>query len=192
MPPFHPNCRCTTTVYFEDDDLPGERMMRDDKGKSVKTDYMNYDEWKKKYVDKADENGYNKDNKEFAQAYPFFVNKSDKLYEYSKNIKPLKDYEDIVCHGDGISFTFKDLDGNESNISVKEFVDILLKSGTYKGGNIRLITCNAGAKDGVVAQALANMLKVNVLAPSDVVNVYMDGELKVDNGGEWVLFKPKK
>lgn len=192
MPPFHPNCRCTTTVYFEDDDLPGERMMRDDKGKSVKTDYMNYDEWKKKYVDKVDESGYNKDNKEFAQAYPSFVNKSDKLYEYSKNIKPLKDYEDIVCHGDGISFTFKDLDGNESNISVKEFVDILLKSGTYKGGNIRLITCNAGAKDGVVAQALANMLKVNVLAPSDVVNVYMDGELKVDNGGEWVLFKPKK
>lgn len=59
MPPFHPNCRCTTTVYFEDDDLPGERMMRDDKGKSVKTDYMNYDEWKKKYVDKADESGYN-------------------------------------------------------------------------------------------------------------------------------------
>lgn len=61
MPPFHPNCRCTTTVYFEDDDLPGERMMRDENGKSVKTDYMNYDEWKKKYVDKADESGYNID-----------------------------------------------------------------------------------------------------------------------------------
>lgn len=57
MPPFHPNCRCTTTVYFEDDDLPGERMMRDESGKSVKTDYMNYDEWKKKYVDKVDDNG---------------------------------------------------------------------------------------------------------------------------------------
>lgn len=63
MPPFHPNCRCTTTVYFEDDDLPGERMMRDDKGKSVKTDYMSYDEWKKKYVDKADDNGYNINDK---------------------------------------------------------------------------------------------------------------------------------
>lgn len=156
------------------------------------TDYMSYDEWKKKYVDKVDESWYNKDNKEFAQAYPSFVNKSDKLYEYSKNIKPLKDYGDIVCHGDRISFTYKDLDGNESNISVKEFADILLKSGTYNGGNIRLITCNAGAKDVVVAQSLANMLKVNVLAPSDIVNVYMDGELKVDNGGEWVLFKPKK
>lgn len=56
MPPFHPNCRCTTTVYFEDDDLPSERMMRDENGKSVKTDYMSYDEWKKKYVDNVDEN----------------------------------------------------------------------------------------------------------------------------------------
>lgn len=64
-----------------------------------------------------------------------------------------------MCHGDGISFAFRDLDGNESNVSVKEFADILLKSGTYKGGNIRLITCNAGAKEGVVAQELANMLK---------------------------------
>lgn len=60
MSPFHPNCRCTTTVYFEDVDLPGERMMRDENGKSVKTDYMSYDEWKKKYVD---DKGYNEDNK---------------------------------------------------------------------------------------------------------------------------------
>lgn len=55
MPPFHPNCRCTTVVYFGDDeDMPEERMMRDKDGKSVKTEYMSYDEWKKKYVDKVD------------------------------------------------------------------------------------------------------------------------------------------
>lgn len=57
MPPFHPNCRCTTVVYFDDEeDMPEERMMRDENGKSVKTEYMSYDEWKKKYVDKVDEN----------------------------------------------------------------------------------------------------------------------------------------
>ena len=56
MPPFHPNCRCTTVVYFGDEeDMPEERMMRDENGKSVKTEYMSYDEWKKKYVDKVDE-----------------------------------------------------------------------------------------------------------------------------------------
>lgn len=55
MPPFHPNCRCTTVVYFGDeDDMPEERMMRDENGKSVKTEYMSYDEWKKKYVDKVE------------------------------------------------------------------------------------------------------------------------------------------
>lgn len=60
MPPFHPNCRCTTVVYFGDEeDVPEERMMRDENGKSVKTEYMSYDEWKKKYVDKVDDMGYN-------------------------------------------------------------------------------------------------------------------------------------
>lgn len=60
MPPFHPNCRCTTVVYFGDDeDMPEERMMRDEDGKSVKTEYMSYDEWKKKYVDKVDEKTVN-------------------------------------------------------------------------------------------------------------------------------------
>lgn len=60
MPPFHPNCRCTTVVYFGDDeDMPEERMMRDENGKSVKTEYMSYDEWKKKYVDKVDEKTVN-------------------------------------------------------------------------------------------------------------------------------------
>ena len=54
MPPFHPNCRCTTVVYFGDDedDMPEERMMRDEDGKSVKTEYMSYDEWKERFVDK--------------------------------------------------------------------------------------------------------------------------------------------
>lgn len=71
MPPFHPNCRCTTVVYFGDDeDMPEERMMRDENGKSVKTEYMSYDEWKKKYVDKVDVKTVNTakiDKKDFTQ-----------------------------------------------------------------------------------------------------------------------------
>lgn len=71
MPPFHPNCRCTTVVYFGDeDDMPEERMMRDENGKSVKTEYMSYDEWKKKYVDKVDEktaNAIKVDKEDFTQ-----------------------------------------------------------------------------------------------------------------------------
>lgn len=86
MPPFHPNCRCTTTVYFEDDDLPSERIMRNEVGKSVKTYYMNYDEWKKKYVD----NWNHEDNKLYY----------DILFEY-KDFSPgivedLKEYIKIA------------------------------------------------------------------------------------------------
>ncbi len=54
LPPFHPNCRCTTTIYFEDDEEADERIMRDKDGKSVKDEFMSYNEWKKKYVDKVD------------------------------------------------------------------------------------------------------------------------------------------
>lgn len=36
--------------------MSSERMMRDENGKSIKTDYMSYDECKKKYVD---DKGYN-------------------------------------------------------------------------------------------------------------------------------------
>lgn len=71
MPPFHPNCRCTTVVYFGDEeDMPEERMMRDENGKSVKTEYMSYDEWKKKYIDKVDVKTVNTakiDKKDFTQ-----------------------------------------------------------------------------------------------------------------------------
>lgn len=58
LPPFHPNCRCTTTIYFEDDEEADERIMRDENGKSIKGKFMSYDEWKKKYVDKVDEKAY--------------------------------------------------------------------------------------------------------------------------------------
>ncbi len=56
-PPFHPNCRCTTSPFFDDEaGSYGERTMRrDDKSK---TEYvprsMTYKEWKEKYV--SDEN----------------------------------------------------------------------------------------------------------------------------------------
>ena len=79
MPPFHPNCRCTTTVYFEDDDLPSERMMRDENGKSVKTDYMSYDEWKKKYVDDISDEFKDMTVEEIARAYGYDPLKPSKV-----------------------------------------------------------------------------------------------------------------
>lgn len=48
-PPFHPNCRCCTAPYFNDDD--GERIAKDVAGKNytVSSD-MTYPQWKKEFV----------------------------------------------------------------------------------------------------------------------------------------------
>jgi len=64
-PPFHPNCRCTTVPYFDDEfSSAGKRTARDPK--TGKTTYvpakMKYPEWERKYVDKSEQNGIIKSN----------------------------------------------------------------------------------------------------------------------------------
>ena len=54
-PPFHPNCRCTTVPYFNDEFTQGEeRAAKDEDGKTyyVPAD-MTYKEWREKYVEEA-------------------------------------------------------------------------------------------------------------------------------------------
>ena len=54
-PPFHPNCRCTTVPYFNDEFTQGEeRAAKDEDGKTyyVPGD-MTYKEWREKYVEGA-------------------------------------------------------------------------------------------------------------------------------------------
>ena len=130
-------------------------------------------------------------------ASPRFVNKMDDLHKNSQKIKPLERYEDVVVHGDMYGFAFKNADGEESNVSVREFAQILQGSPEYHGGAIRLISCETGAKDAIAAQALADELGVEVMAPSDVLFVWPDGEMTIGpdpltNNGEWIIFKPRK
>lgn len=155
------------------------------------------------YYDIADDNKKvttsNKNDiiKETAVASVRFVNSKDNLFVFSKNIKPIEGYEDIVIHGDKYGFAYRDLDGNEDNISVKEFAEILKSSPLYKGGNIRLISCQTGAEDGIVAQKLADLLGVEVMAPNDVVWIYPNGDIVIgpteyENSGKWLIYKPKE
>lgn len=123
-----------------------------------------------------------------------YVNSNDKLYEYARNITPLDGYEDQVIHGDKFGFEIRDLDGKTASFyTPREFAEILRQDPNYHGGNIRLISCYAGAEDGIAAQALANQLGVDVLAPSDVLIVYPDGSMKIgyDGKGKWILYKKR-
>lgn len=53
VPPFHPNCRCTTVPYFDDEFTADEqRAARVADGKTYYVPgNMTYEEWKRKYVD---------------------------------------------------------------------------------------------------------------------------------------------
>ena len=124
-----------------------------------------------------------------------FINSSEQLYGNADKIKPIKNYEDIVIHGDKTGFAYHDNSGKEHYYTVHEFASILKDSEVY-GGNIRLISCEAGADGATAAQALADLLKVDVMAPSDVVWIMPDGSMTIGitpsvNDGEWRIFKPK-
>ena len=121
-----------------------------------------------------------------------FLNRMDPLWENASKIEPIEGYQDIVCHGDKISLIYRDAYGNEVNVSVYDFAEILKNSPDYEGRPIRLIVCEAGADGSVVAQTLANKLGVEIMAPTDVVYVYPDGTIKIGryNTGTWKIFKP--
>ena len=123
-----------------------------------------------------------------------FVNKMDPMWKNSESIKPISGYQDIVCHGDKTGFSYLDLNGNEINMTPREFAEILKNSPVYEGQPIRLISCEAGADGSITAQYMANQLGVPVLAPTDIVYVYPDGVMKVGkyNTGRWVVFNPKE
>lgn len=61
-PPMHPNDRCTTVPYYEDDedDEKDTRFARDEDGKRIEVPAnMKYEEWAKKYINKNYENHSN-------------------------------------------------------------------------------------------------------------------------------------
>lgn len=83
--PFHPNCRCTTVPYVDDDiqreleRKTGRAMRNPETGKTEIADAMTYKEWKEKYVDNSAGNGIMKGTKEKSKMPPLhYIGKIDK------------------------------------------------------------------------------------------------------------------
>lgn len=110
-----------------------------------------------------------------------FVNRSDELHDRAKKIKPIAGYRDFVCHADQYGFAFLDKNGKESNVSVKEFCDILDASGNYHGEKIRLLACQAGAGDAIIPRYIAKRYDTEVMAPTEDVCVDFDGNFILAN-----------
>lgn len=152
-------------------------------------------------------------NNSSVQLSSIFVNSNDQLYHNAKKIKPLKGYSDIVMHGSPTELLAYDNDGVELSYNAKEAAELIKNSREFCGKPIRLIACQAGAlKDGI-AQQIADELGVNVLAPTEIVNVDIFGNMfisdndilsgiwnsssleeriKIHETGKWVEFKPRR
>ena len=182
------NCRCTLISHLLDypsqnaKRRPNEQKLGDKEVQKPIKD-MTYAQWAKW--------------KKATSASPRFVNKMDELFRNAQKVRRIDGYEDVVVHGDKYGFVFKDANGEESNVSVLEFAQILRESPDYHGGAIRLLSCETGAEDGFAAQQLANAMDVEVMAPSNTLFVWPDGKMTIGsdpltNDGKWIIFKPKK
>lgn len=220
------NCRCValtrSRTALDEDELKilRERALKhslymDDPKAFIAEKLNSFKEFKKRYLKAAAIVALNMATASKIEANGLFVNKTEKLFRYAKNIEPLEGYEDFTCHADADSF-YIDLvgDGKEEDffkLTPEEYAERIKGSSTYKGGNVRIISCQAGAKDDGAAQKLANALNVTVYAPTETVHVTENGEMFVTDNeilaeiwynesdrsvikptGTWKVFKPGK
>ena len=116
-PPFHCYCRTVIAPYFEDDE--SVRAARDENGEYVEVPYMNYTEWKGKYIKNEKENVVHKPYiAELEKLENFNIIEKDLPYilEEYNNIRKLEpnitnDVKDIVNQLDlkleGLDFRLK-------------------------------------------------------------------------------------
>lgn len=144
-----------------------------------------------------DEGGADDSGSNGSVSLSIYFNSSEDLYKYAKKVEPENGYEDVFIHGDKTGFSYNDKNGNEAGTySPKEFADILKSDPNYKGGNIRLFSCETGAEGATAAQDLSNCLGVEVKAPTDIVWIDFEGKVSVGpdkytNTGSWVVKTPQ-
>ena len=132
-----------------------------------------------------------------AAAGSIFVQKNDQLAINAKKITPIEGFSDVVVHGDPKGFYLYDNNGNEYAYTPTEFAAVIKKSKSYSGGAIRLISCDTANSGASAAQELADIMGVDVMAPTKTVFVDVLGEMTVGsdpftNDGRWVILKPRR
>ncbi|MGE5329547.1 MAG: hypothetical protein ACM3KR_08575 [Deltaproteobacteria bacterium] len=115
------------------------------------------------------------------------------LLTAAKNIKPIQGYTDVIIHGAPKFFgVFRN--GTWVKINPRSLATFMRQSG-YKGGPIRLISCNSGKVSDGVAQDLSNKLGEKVIAPTNTVWIANNGRLIIGDTpimpkGHWHAFMP--
>lgn len=118
--------------------------------------------------------------------------KADPIYIDAFSIEPEPGYEDVMLHGSPSSVQIIK-NGKPQNLSAQEFATVLKQNG-YKGGNIRLASCETGKGNNSFAQQLSETLGVKVKAPDDDVYFIPDEGImfvgsEFSNTGSWRIFE---
>ena len=142
-----------------------------------------------------------------------YVNNSEQLYKNLQNVTPIRRFEDVAIHGvPGQALVeYETTSGIIKQYNPAELADMIRENPDYHGGNVRLLSCGAGAEETGFAQALSNELGKRVMAPTETLWVAENGEMfvsdsevlaqlwynggAIDHGvkqpGYWKVYKPK-
>ena len=125
-----------------------------------------------------------------------FFHHLDPIYQYAQGVEPEPGYQDIFVHGGDTGFMFKDYGdkvNKETPINVREFAEFVRDSKVYNGGKIRLVSCGTGNISAQTAVWFAEEMGVEVLAPTEDVNLwwdYFDVHNAKGEKGSWRRFYP--
>ena len=137
-----------------------------------------------------------------------YMNRDDLCFPIASKIEPKPGFEDFLIHGQPNKVEHQTVNGQWVEYSPQDFADIIRNDPEYHGGNIRLLACQSGRLDGGFAQQLADIMQVQVLAPTEILWLSKDGDTflsdsavlaelweqgeKVIETGRWKLFLPRK
>jgi hypothetical protein len=113
------------------------------------------------------------------------TNSADLVRQYAPRVTPVEGFTDVFIHGTGDAFAVL-RNGQWVTISHRSLATYLRNQGIT--GNVRLISCNAGA--GSAGQNLANQLGATVRAPTNTITVHPNGMLTAPSGTVWQDFTP--
>lgn len=128
------------------------------------------------------------------------INRHEDVSKFVDHIPSIPGYQDVVCHGTPYRCCRKRYTRNGVKWVIYDAARLayrIRKHPYYTGGNIRLLSCSAGAADHGIAQKLADILQVNVMAPTGNVWVAPDGQYGISDDlsdpnrvQEWRIFYP--
>ncbi len=147
-----------------------------------------------------------KGQKGHTQATPMalvFTEKGDPYGVYGNKVKDESGFYSVVMHGTKEGFGTKDPDTNKmvKTYTPEELCDIIKKQKDYKGGAIKLFSCETGAEGAIAAQNVSNIMGVQVKAPNGFVWIKPDGNYFVTRSknvedvlppdSSWNIFMPE-